>query len=85
MLHNMLDGMLASFDQRFYPFSELNSDPMLSYVPDLFQIFLRSLVPARNTINDIHYAGIGQSITPDGSTSINFMSIASCSWSRSSS
>ena len=42
----------------YFSFSELNSDDILSYVPDLLQIFLKSLVPARNTINGIHYAGI---------------------------
>ena len=62
---NLIKNDIKALDcnkNHYFSFSELNNDSMLSYIPDLLQIFQRSLVPAGNTINDIHYSGIGQSI-----------------------
>ena len=50
----------------YFSFDELTSEQMLSYVPASLQLFLRSLVPSKNTIDNMRYAAIGQSLIQMG-------------------
>ena len=46
----------------YFSFRELSTEDMLSFLPESLKLFLKSLSPLRNSINDITYAGIGHSI-----------------------
>ena len=50
----------------YFSFDELTSEQMLSYVPASLQLFLRSLVPSKNIIDNMRYAAIGQSLIQMG-------------------